>query len=90
MKGKRPAGLVQVDPDRPGGFISFLYLTPKDRGNNVGVQLLGKAISVLRPLDRDALRLLFNIRRKPTNTELIAIIADKLLLQIKGRSASGF
>ena len=57
MKGKRPAGLVQVDPDRPGGYICFLYLTPRDRGNNVGVQLLGKAISVLRPLDRDVLRL---------------------------------
>jgi probable phosphoglycerate mutase len=55
MKGKRPAGLVQVDPDRPGGFISFLYLTPKDRGNNVGVQLLGKAISILRPLGREVL-----------------------------------
>ena len=37
--------------------ISFLYLTPKDRGNNVGVQLLGKAISLLRPLDREVLRL---------------------------------
>ena len=57
MKGKRPAGLVQVDPDRPGGYICFLYLTPRDRGNNVGVQLLGKAISLLRPLDRDVLRL---------------------------------
>ena len=57
MKGKRPAGLVQVDPDRPGGYICFLYLTPRDRGNNVGVQLLGKAISILRPLDRDVLRL---------------------------------
>ena len=55
MKGKRPAGLVQVDPDRPGGFISFLYLTPKDRGNNVGVQLLGKAISILRPMGREVL-----------------------------------
>ena len=57
MKGRRPAGLVQVDPDRPGGYISFLYLVPRERGNNVGVQLLGKAISVLRPMDRDVLRL---------------------------------
>ena len=57
MKGRRPVGLVQVDPDRPGGYISFLYLVPRERGNNVGVQLLGKAISVLRPMDRDVLRL---------------------------------
>lgn len=40
--------------------------------------------------DRDALRILFNIRRKPTNSELIAIIADKLLLQIKGSKVSNF
>ena len=57
MKGRHPVGLVQVDPDRPGGYISFLYLVPRERGNNVGVQLLGKAISVLRPMDRDVLRL---------------------------------
>ena len=40
--------------------------------------------------DREAFRRLFNIRRKPTNSELIAMIADKLLLQIKGRKASNF
>jgi len=40
--------------------------------------------------DRDAFRLLLNIRRKPTNSELIATIADKLLLHIKQRKASGF
>lgn len=40
--------------------------------------------------DRDAFRLLFHIRRKPTNSELIAVIADKLLLQIKGSKVSNF
>jgi len=40
--------------------------------------------------DREAFRRLFNIRRKPTNSELIAMVADKLLLQRRGSRVSGY
>lgn len=61
MAGSRPAGVLQLDLNREAqakkGYISFLYLTPEQRRNGVGVQLIGKAISIYRPLDRDRLQL---------------------------------
>ncbi|MDO4517464.1 MAG: bifunctional histidine phosphatase family protein/GNAT family N-acetyltransferase [Bacillota bacterium] len=61
MKGSRPVGLLQLDPDRDAGegrgYISFLYLRPENRGMGLGVQVLGKAVSLFRPMGREVLRL---------------------------------
>lgn len=61
MFGKEPAGVLQLDPTRDAkdrsGYISFLYLNPEMRGRSLGVQLIGKAVSVFRPRERDKLRL---------------------------------
>ena len=60
--GDEFAGIVELDPDRcadeDAGWISFLYLTPEFRGHNLGVQLIGHAVSVYRRLNRSAIRLL--------------------------------
>lgn len=61
MDRKEPVGLLQLDPDRSGGgkkgYISFLYLVPALRRKHCGVQLIGKAVSVYRPLGRESLEL---------------------------------
>lgn len=61
MAGRNRAGLLQLDPRRGDrekkGYISFLYLTPEQRHNGVGVQLIGKAVSLYRPLGREDLQL---------------------------------
>ena len=61
MAGRHRAGLLQLDPRRGDrekkGYISFLYLTPQQRHNGVGVQLIGKAVSLYRPLGREDLQL---------------------------------
>ena len=61
MAGRHRAGLLQLDPRRGDrekkGYISFLYLTPEQRHNGVGVQLIGKAVSLYRPLGREDLQL---------------------------------
>lgn len=55
------AGIIELDPDRMAGegagWISFCYLTSDMRGQNMGVQLVGHAVSVYRKLGRKALRL---------------------------------
>lgn len=55
------AGIVQLDPDRDGeegvGVIPFCYILPEYRYQGLGVQLLGQAVSIYRPLGRDTLRL---------------------------------
>ena len=62
MLGEEPAGVVELDPERDAaekvGHIRFLALAPQFRGKGLGPQLLGQAVSVLRPLGRDRLRLL--------------------------------
>ncbi len=59
--GEEFAGIIELDPDRMedngAGWISFLYLTPDFRGHNMGVQLIGHAVSVYRKLGRQSLRL---------------------------------
>ena len=61
MQGRRRAGVLQLDPTRDAGrnagYISFLYLAPDQRRRGIGVQLIGKAVSVFRPRGRDKLRL---------------------------------
>ena len=69
MAGSHPSGLLQLDLDRGAqekkGYISFLYLSPAQRRNGVGVQLIGKSISVYRPLGRDWLQLSCSEANKP-------------------------
>lgn len=61
MQGDKPAGILQLnlrrDADKGVGSIPFLYMLPDFRRRGLGVQLLGQAISVYRPLGRKYLRL---------------------------------
>ena len=69
MVGSRRAGLLQLDPRRRAGekkgYISFLYLEPDQRRNGVGVQLIGKSVSVYRPMGRDRLQLVCSKENQP-------------------------
>ncbi|MEG0321418.1 MAG: bifunctional histidine phosphatase family protein/GNAT family N-acetyltransferase [Oscillospiraceae bacterium] len=60
LKGN-PAGLLQLDIDRDAekkiGWIPFFYMLPEYRRLGIGVQMLGQAVSVYRPLGREYLRL---------------------------------
>lgn len=62
MADSAPVGLLQLDFDAGQGTdrgdIAFLYLLPEHRGNNLGIQLVGKAVSLYRPMGRQYLRLL--------------------------------
>lgn len=57
----KPVGVVELDSDsraREGiGSIAFYYLTEQNRNLGLGVQLLGQAISIYRPMERNRLRL---------------------------------
>ena len=61
MAGEDLAGLLQLDPERysgdGAGYIPFCYIAPQYRGQSLGVQLIGQAVSFYRPLGRDKLRL---------------------------------
>lgn len=61
LSGDDFAGIIELDTERGAEldavWISFLYLTPGLRGNKLGVQLVGHAVSVCRKLGRSALRL---------------------------------
>ncbi len=61
LLGDEPAGLVQLDiPTAKAqgyGPVPFLYLLPEYRGQGLGVQLIGQAVSVFRDLGCDRLRL---------------------------------
>lgn len=54
-------GILQLAPEigaeEGAGYISFLYTLPEYRSMGYGVQMLGQAISVYRPLGRKTLRL---------------------------------
>ena len=54
-------GILQMDTaryaDEGVGYIPFYYMAPEYRKNGLGVQLMGEAISLYRPLGRDRLRL---------------------------------
>ncbi len=61
MSGDRLAGLLELDTRRyagdGAGYIPFCYIAPDRRGQGLGVQLIGQAVSFFRPLGRDKLRL---------------------------------
>ena len=59
--GDRLTGVLQLDPQRysgdGAGYIPFCYIAPERRGKGLGVQLIGQAVAVYRPMGRDKLRL---------------------------------
>lgn len=59
--GDEMAGIIQMaterDKEQGVGYIPFCYMLPDRRKQGLGVQLLGEAVSVYRPLGRDRLRL---------------------------------
>ena len=61
MAGDKVAGVLQLDPQRcqedSAGYIPFCYIAPQRRGQGRGIQLIGQAVSVFRPMGRDRLRL---------------------------------
>ncbi len=65
----RTVGLIQLDTlqdvQEDAGYIPFLYLRPDYRGQGIGAQLLGQAISVYRPMGRKYLRLLCDPANEP-------------------------
>lgn len=61
MLGDQPAGLLQLDmhrdADKGAGGIPFFYMMPQYRSKGLGVQLLGQAVSIYRPMGRKYLHL---------------------------------
>ena len=61
MRGDETVGVLQLDLERHAGqdvgYIPFVYMTPQHRKQGLGVQLIGQAVSVYRPLGRRYLRL---------------------------------
>ncbi len=61
MLGEERVGLLQLavhrDADRGVGYIPFLYLRPEFRGQGLGIQLIGQAVSFYRMRNRDRLQL---------------------------------
>ena len=61
MAGDTAAGVLQVNTERyreeGAGYIAFCYIMPERRDQELGVQLIGQAVSFFRPLGRDKLRL---------------------------------
>lgn len=61
MVKDEPMGIIQMDQERyredGAGYIPFCYITPKWREQELGIQLIGQAVSYFRPLGRDKLRL---------------------------------
>ena len=59
--GDRFTGVLQLDQVRyaedGAGYIPFCYIVPERRGQGLGVQLIGQAVSIFRPMGRDRLRL---------------------------------
>ena len=48
---------LRRDAEKGVGYIPFFYMMPGRRKQGLGVQLLGEAVSVYRPLGRKYLRL---------------------------------
>ena len=60
MLDQNAVGLVQLDPQRDQeemvGFVDYIGLQKKLRGQRLGIQLLGEAVSYYRNLGREKLR----------------------------------
>ena len=82
MLGHTVAGCLQLNMSRGreegAGYIPFFYLKPEFRGRELGVQLIGHAISVFRPLGRTKLQLSV----APSNERAIRLY-EKLGFRIK-------
>lgn len=69
MQGSERAGILQLDAAHKAteqkGYISFLYLEPALRRNGIGVQLLGKAVSLYRPQNRTVLEVACSAVNQP-------------------------
>ena len=82
MAQRTVAGCLQLNMSRGkedgAGYIPFFYLKPEFRGRELGVQLIGHAISVFRPLGRTKLQLSV----APSNERAIRLY-DKLGFRIK-------
>ncbi len=61
MRRNSIVGMLQLDKERDSaekaGYISFFYMLPEYREAGLGVQMLGEAVSIYRPLGRAYLRL---------------------------------
>ena len=61
MAGDQVVGVLELDSHRDeesqAGCIVFSYIVPEMRERNLGVQLIGEAVSCFRPLGRSKLRL---------------------------------
>lgn len=61
MDGDTPAGVLQLNTafraEEQVGMIAFYYMTPEYRHKGLGIQLLGQAVSVYRPMGRTRLLL---------------------------------
>lgn len=61
MLGEQTAGILQLDlrrdADNGVGYIPFFYMDPEHRKQGLGVQMLGQAVSIYRPLGRINLQL---------------------------------
>ena len=61
MAGDKLVGVLELDDRRfsedNAGYIPFCYIIPELRERNLGVQLIGEAVSFFRPMGRDKLRL---------------------------------
>ncbi len=59
--GEEFAGVIELDlaraSDKGAGWISLVYLASDYRGHNMGIQLVGHAVSVYRRLGRSSLQL---------------------------------
>ena len=82
MLGHTVAGCLQLNMSRGreegAGYIPFFYLKPEFRGRELGVQLVGHAISVFRPLGRTKLQLSV----APSNQRAIRLY-EKLGFRVK-------
>ncbi len=69
MQGAKRVGILQLDAaqnaEQQKGYISFLYLDPALRRNGIGVQLLGKAVSLYRPQNRTVLEVACSALNQP-------------------------
>ena len=66
MVDDHPVGILQMDSGREedAGHISFFYMNPQTRHQGLGVQMLGQAVSIARPMGLKRLQLLCAVNNK--------------------------